>query len=92
MRTVKKTEIRLPHNTPIRLPNGETRILPKGTRMVSSNGKPFTFKWNETLRIDIRKYFTMIRCSAIIVLDKIMLITGTGKPLAEVCEFLANYP
>ena len=50
-----------------------------------------------TLRIDPRGRFRALRCSAIIVLDTIMCKTMfnfkvTSHPLAEVCEFLSNYP
>lgn len=46
-----------------------------------------------TLKIDPRGHFTMLRCSAIVTLDKIMLhFRRSKKPLMEFCEFLANYP
>jgi len=46
----------------------------------------------QTLKIDPRGHFTRLRCSIIIVLDKIMERVGYRKPLVEICEFFANYP
>jgi hypothetical protein len=45
-----------------------------------------------TVLIDPRGRFTMLRCAAIMVLDRIMAAVGLHKPLEELCEFLANYP
>lgn len=45
------------------------------------------------LKIDPRGHFTLLRCSAIVALDKIMKrFRWTEKPLMEFCELLANYP
>lgn len=51
--------------------------------------------WNPVriLKIDPRGHFTMLRCSVIVALDKIMRrCTWLEKPLLEFCEFLSNYP
>lgn len=46
-----------------------------------------------TIKIDPRGHFTMLRCMAIVALDKIMQrVHRLEKPLLEFCEFLANYP
>lgn len=42
--------------------------------------------------IDPRGKFTAIRCSAIIVLDRIMKRLHVRKPLVEICELVASYP
>lgn len=46
------------------------------------------------LRIDPRGHFTMLRCSAIVALDKLALKLGlyNNHLIANLCEFLANYP
>jgi hypothetical protein len=62
--------------------------------LVNSEGKILAYKqrW-ATLRIDPRGHFTMLRCSFIICLVKIMArFRRTAKPLAELCEFAANHP
>jgi len=46
-----------------------------------------------TIPIDPRGHFTMLRCAAIMVFDKIMVRwRRTVKPLLNFCEFFANYP
>jgi hypothetical protein len=46
-----------------------------------------------TIKIDPRGHFTRLRCSAIMVLDRIVeKCLWIKKPLMEFMEFLANYP
>jgi hypothetical protein len=58
------------------------------------NGKTYLAKdiAYPTVNIDPRGHFTMIRCSIIIMLDKLMVHIGFRKPFVEFCELLANYP
>ena len=47
----------------------------------------------QTLKIDPRGHFTMLRCSFILCLVKVMArCRHLGKPLMQFCEFAANYP
>jgi hypothetical protein len=51
----------------------------------------FKIRWHKIL-IDPRGHCTMLRCAAIMTLDKIVRRwRWTAKPLMEFCEFLANY-
>lgn len=56
------------------------------------SGKKLQVTTYSTLKIDPRGHFTALRCAVIIALDKIMKQFHIGKPLVEICEFLANYP
>ena len=62
------------------------------------DGKPLQVNQIFTLQIDPRGRFTQLRCCAIMVLDRVMgwfnlwRPEGEGRPLSEICEFLANYP
>lgn len=67
-------------------------IILNGVEYTRSDGGFLTYTENRTLHIDPRGHYTRVRCAAIQVLDKIMLLTKQGKPFAEICEFLANYP
>ena len=46
------------------------------------------------LLIDPAGHFTKLRCYAIVALDRLAAKIGliNSHPLANVCEFLANYP
>ena len=45
------------------------------------------------LKIDPRGHFTFFRCCAIILFDRLMVrFKWTRERLANLCEFLANYP
>ena len=70
-----------------------------------ADGGKFLHTFYLTCWIDPRGHFTQLRCCAIIVLDKIMKLFAKDdvkqfhvkkgwlwKPLAELCELLANYP
>jgi len=62
--------------------------------LVTSEGKILAYKtvW-ETVKVDPRGHFTMLRCSFIICLVKIIgRFRRAKKPLQEFCEILANYP
>ena len=49
-------------------------------------------RW-ETIKVDPRGHFTMLRCAFIICLVKIIArFRRTAKPLQEFCELAANYP
>lgn len=53
----------------------------------------FTMMVPQTLKIDPRGHFTMLRCSAIIFFDRVMVkFKFTRARLANLCELLANYP
>ena len=53
----------------------------------------FTVDVPQILKIDPRGHFTMLRCGAILLFDKVMRrFKFTRARLANVCEFLANYP
>jgi hypothetical protein len=58
------------------------------------DGGYLTAKTWRTLKIDPRSpRYRAARCAAIIVFDKLMVKSKwLYKPLAEFCEFLANYP
>lgn len=58
----------------------------------SKSGNPYKVTMFEELYIQPSRYLTLLRCSAIVVLDKIMCWVGHRKPLVEFCEFFANYP
>ena len=63
-----------------------------GLRFKMKDGSKLKIVEYRTVNIDPRGRFTCFRCAAIIVLDHIMKMFKIGKPLAEFCEFLANYP
>ena len=63
-----------------------------GKKYSSADGSQIEVTLFDTLHIDPRGHFTGLRCAFIIVLDRIMTVSGYAKPLAEFCEFLANYP
>lgn len=63
-----------------------------GVTYTASDGGFLNLQVWDTVRIDPRGFFTKIRCAAIIVLDRVMETVGYRKPLAQICEFLANYP
>lgn len=46
------------------------------------------------LLIDPKGHFTSLRCNTIVALDKLAFKIGliNSHPLANLCEFLANYP
>jgi hypothetical protein len=46
------------------------------------------------LLIDPAGHFTRLRCAVIVALDRLAVKTGliNSHPLANLCEFLANYP
>ena len=56
------------------------------------DGGKLIVEYFTTVKIDPRGKWTMFRCAAIIVFDKIMSKIGFHKPLEEVCELLANFP
>ena len=56
-----------------------------------TGGQLETTTWT-TLIIDPRGHFTSLRCAIIMVLDWFMKALHIEKPLAEFCEFFANYP
>lgn len=68
-----------------------------GPLVASVNGKHFILGYQQvptTLKIDPRGHFTMLRCSAIVALDKLAykLKLRNNHRLANICEFIACYP
>ena len=54
---------------------------------------PFNVRVPVVLHIDPRGHFTGLRCAAIIWLDRLALRSKLLIPrVANLCEFLANYP
>jgi hypothetical protein len=68
------------------------KFVQDGKEYSARNGGKLKVTWFTTVKIDPRGRFTALRCAAIMVLDKIMTAFHVGKPLAEFCEFLANFP
>lgn len=69
-----------------------TRIVLDGLEFRRRDGGKLKHKIFQYVTIDPRGHFTYLRCAAIMVLDNIMKAFSIGKPLVELCEFLANYP
>ena len=62
--------------------------------LTTLDGKVLAYatQWH-TVKVDPRGHFTMLRCSIIICLAKIInRFRSFGKPLTEFCEVAANYP
>ena len=65
--------------------------LPLGNfALALKNGGEFTVTRSQTLKIDPRGRLVMLRCAAIVALDKIMGRFNVRKPLREATEFLAS--
>jgi hypothetical protein len=57
-----------------------------------ASGRHFKHVLSHYVLIDPRGHFTMVRCAAVVMFDRVMRWLGFRKPLVEFCEFLANYP
>lgn len=68
------------------------RVTRGGFEYTARNGAPLKVISYSNVLIDPRGRFLKLRIAAILTIDKLMKLTGIGKPLVEACEFLANYP